>query len=65
MLKQSKNKQKRKDIKLFVICFEISHIKILHHVVTSQLNCNKTHITSFCKIKQRITEIKVNKYELK
>ena len=34
-------------VKLFVICFEIPHPQIPHHVATSQLNPNKSQITGF------------------
>ena len=41
--------KKGKDIKLLVICSEISHTKILHHVATSQLNCEEIQIAGFRK----------------
>ena len=68
--KQSTSKKKRKDIKLLVICSEIPHTQIPHHVTTSQLNFDKIQITGFHKtIEQGISEqtlvIKVNKSELK
>ena len=44
-----KKKKKRKDIKLLLICSEISHTQIPHHVATSQLNFDKVQITDFHK----------------
>ena len=41
--------KKRKDIKLLVICSEIPHTQIPHHVATSQLNFDKIQITGFRK----------------
>ena len=41
--------KKRKDIKLLVICSEIPHTQIPHHVTTSQLNFDKIQITGFRK----------------
>ena len=38
-------------VKLFVICFEIPHTQIPHHVATSQLNPNKSQITGFHKMR--------------
>ena len=42
--------KKRKNIKLLVICSEIPYTQILHHVATSQLNCDKSQITGFQKM---------------
>ena len=47
--------KKRKDIKLLVICSEIPHILILHHVTTSQLNFDKIQITGFRKTRANRT----------
>ena len=41
--------KKRKDIKLLLICSEISHTQTLNHVETSQLNNDKIQITGFRK----------------
>ena len=64
--------KKRKDIKLLVICSEIPHTHILHHVTTIQLNFDKIQVTGFRKTRdteQGISEqtpvIKFNKSELK
>ena len=54
--KQSTSKQKkRKDIKLLVICSEILHTQILHHVTTSQLNFDKIQINGFRKMRDNRT----------
>ena len=71
--------KKRKDIKLLVICSEIPHTQIPHHVATSQLNCDKIQITGFHKMRdnragnqtpvikviKQTPVIEVNKNELK
>ena len=62
--------KKRKDIKLLVICSEIPHTQIPHHVTTSQLNFDKIQITDFRKMRDSRTrnlrtDSKVNKSELK
>ena len=41
--------KKIKKIKLLVICSEIPHTQIPHHVATSQLNFDKIQITGFRK----------------
>ena len=41
--------KKRKDIKLLVICSDILHTQIPHHVAARQLNCNKIQVTGFHK----------------
>ena len=43
-------------VKLFVICFENSHIQMLHHVTTSQLNCDKNQITGLHKMRDTRAE---------
>ena len=43
--------KKRKYIKLLVICSEIPHTQILHHMATSQLKCDKVGIPGFCKMR--------------
>ena len=53
--RQSTSKQKKKDIKLLVICSKISHTQILHHVTTSQLNFDKIQITGFRKTRDNRT----------
>ena len=62
--------KKTKDIKLLVICSEISHTQIPHHVATSQLDFDKNQINAKREtLEQGISEqtpvIKVNKCELK
>ena len=47
--------KKRKDIKLLVICSEIPHTQIPHHVTTSQLNFDKIQITGFRKTRENRT----------
>ena len=47
--------KKRKDIKLLVICSEIPHTQIPHHVTTSQLNFYKIQITGFRKTQDNRT----------
>ena len=47
--------KKRKDIKLLVICSEIPHTQIPHHVATSQLNFDKIQITGFRKTRDNRT----------
>ena len=36
---------------MFVICFEIAHTQIPHHVATSQLNADKSQMTGFHKMR--------------
>ena len=43
--------KKRKDIKLLVICSEIPHTQIPHHVGTNQLNFDKFQMTGFRKMR--------------
>ena len=38
-------------VKLFVICFEIFHTQIPHHMATSQLHLNKSQLAGFHKIR--------------
>ena len=59
-------------IRKTVICFEISHIQIPHHVATSQFNPLKSKITGFHKMRNTRAEdpktessSKVNKKGLK
>ena len=42
-------KKTTKYVKLLVICSEISHTPILHHVSTSQLNSDKIQLTGSSK----------------
>ena len=37
---------------MLVICSEIPHTQVLHHVETSQLNCDKIQITGFRKTQE-------------
>ena len=60
------------DIKLLVICSEIPHTQIPHHVTTSQLNFDEIQITSFRKARDNRggnlktdLSVKVNESELK
>ena len=41
--------KKRKDIKLLVICSEISRTQIPHYVATSHMNCDKIQTTGLHK----------------
>ena len=61
---------KKKYLKLLVICSEIPNTQIPHHVTTSQLNFDKIQITDFRKMRDSRTrnlrtDSKVNKSELK
>ena len=68
VLRESKEpvNKKRKDILLLVICSEIPHIKTLHYVTTSPLNCDKTQETTEQEISEQtpVIKIKVSKGEL-